>query len=303
MGIVAPAEISPDFLVGSIRKRKAELERVLHERETALQDAPAGTLRIAVKVEIHQYYHRVYSSDNLGVYLKRAQDSLASALAQKDYDCRLINELKAEIKALDRLLDEYRPDKIDSIYSSLHEYRKPLIRPARLPDDDYVRRWISVEYEKKEFEENAPDYYTAKSERVRSKSEILIADALGRHNIPYHYEYPIQIPGIGTIHPDFFCLNVRKRQVYIWEHNGMMSDPEYAENAINRIEKYAQAGYYPGENLILSFESSSHPLSSRTIERTINRYLRTIQKHPESEAHNPSVFKPSKRRISPKCHP
>lgn len=53
----------------------------------------------------------------------------------------------------------------------------------------------------------------------------------------------------------------------------MMSDPDYADHAIKKIEMYAQAGYYPGENLILSFETDSHPLISRLIECNINKYL------------------------------
>ena len=273
MGDVKQTDLRPDVLADNIKERKAEIARILHERENALSDAPVGTLRIAVKGKFLHFYHRVNTSDIKGTYLKRSQTPLAAALAQKDYDFRLIRELKAEIKVLDRILYDYRPERVDSIYSSLHEYRKPLIRPVRLPDEEFVRQWINVEYEKKAFEESAPEYFTAKGERVRSKSEILIADALSRHNVPYRYEYPIQIPGIGILHPDFICLNVRKRQAYVWEHNGMMSDPKYAENAINRIEKYAQAGYYPGENLILSFESSSHPLSSRAIGRDIKRYL------------------------------
>jgi hypothetical protein len=126
---------------------------------------------------------------------------------------------------------------------------------------------------KKAFEESVPDYFTVNGERVRSKSEILIADALSRCNIPYRYEYPTHIPGVGTVYPDFLCLNMQKRKEYAWEHNGMMSDANYADYAIKKIEIYALAGYYPGDNLILSFESSSHPLSSRIIEGNIIEYL------------------------------
>ena len=271
--VIEKTEISPDMLAKHIRTIKAEFEQVLIEKEQSLKNAPEGKIRFVKKGNSIQYHHKHDHSVPEGTYLKREQDSLAAALAQKDYDCRLIRELKAEIKVLDRALADYRPERIDAIYSSLHACRKPLIRPLRLPDEEFVRRWIKVEYEKKAFEKNAPEYYTAKGERVRSKSEILIADALSRHNVPYRYEYPIQIRGLGLIYPDFFCLNARKRQAYVWEHNGMMSDSGYADCATNKIEKYALSGYFPGENLILSFESSSHPLNSRAIARNINRYL------------------------------
>lgn len=273
MNNIAQTELAPDMLVEKMKERKAEIEQVLAERENALRNSPEGILRIVSKGKYLQYYRRKDSSDIEGTYIKRKHDSLAFALAQKDYDFRLIRKLKAEIKALDTMLDEYRPERIDDIYTSLHDFRKPMIRPAMLPDEDYIKRWMRVEYEKKAFDEDAPDHFTANGERVRSKSEILIADALSRHNIPYRYEYPIHIRGIGTVHPDFTCLNVRKRQTYLWEHCGMMSDPDYADHAINKIEKYEQAGYSPIENLILSFETFCHPLSSRIIECNINRNL------------------------------
>lgn len=266
-------ELRPDFLVNSIKQRIAELEQVLIEKETSLEQAPKGKLRFVKRGNSLQFYHKQDCTVAEGIYLKRAEDSLAAALAQKDYDCKLVSELKAEIKVLAEFLDDYRPERIVETFTSLHDYRRQLVRPAMLLEEDYVKRWMSVEYEKKEFEENAPDFFTTNGERVRSKSEILIADALNRYDVPYRYEYPIYIRGIGTVHPDFICLNVRTRKEYVWEHYGMMSDSEYVVYAINKIEKYTLDGYYLGINLILSFETSSHPLSSRIIEDHINHYL------------------------------
>ncbi len=245
----------------------------MKERETALRFSPKGKIRIALRKKSLQYYHIIDPIDTKGVYLKREQDSFAAALMQKDYDYKLIGELKAEIKALDKILDDYRPNRIDEIFTSLHDYRKPLTSSVMLNDQDYIKRWKSAEYEKKAFDENAPDFFTANGEHVRSKSEILIADALSRRNIPYRYEYPIHINGVGTVHPDFMCLNVRTRKTYLWEHSGMLSDPDYTNYAIKKFEKYTLAGYYPGANLILSFESSTCPLSSRVIECNINNFL------------------------------
>lgn len=271
--VLGKSELSPDTLVSKIRERKAEIERLITDKEKAIMGAPEGKLRFVGKGKAIQYYHKKDNYVADGVYLKRSQNSFAAALAQKDYDLKLISELKVEKRALDRILNGYRPERIDEIYVSLHVNNRLLIRPVKLLDEDYVKRWMKTEYEKKPFEENAPEFYTAKGERVRSKSEIIIADALSRSKIPYRYEYPISISGLGMVHPDFTCLNVRKRKEYIWEHNGMMSDSEYADYTINRIEKYTMAGFCLGDNLILSFETSLHPLNSRVIENYIQEYL------------------------------
>lgn len=273
MKSVAKTEITPDMLVQLVKSRKVELELILQEKEHLLRVAPEGSIRIILRKKSFQYYHRKESSDIEGIYLKREQDDIATALVQKDYDTKLIGELKKEINSLEIFLRNYRPERIADLYTTLHHFRRPLVHPAMLLDEDYVARWKSVEYPRKAFAENAPDFFTANGERVRSKSEIMIADALNRHNIPYRYEYPMHLAGTGVVHPDFTCLNVPERKEFLWEHNGMMSDTDYSENAIKRIGKYTLAGFHPGKNLILTFETSSCPLSSRIIDSNINCYF------------------------------
>ncbi|MEE3440399.1 MAG: hypothetical protein VZR07_10670, partial [Ruminococcus sp.] len=51
-------------------------------------------------------------------------------------------------------------------------------------------------------------FETQRGEIVRSKSEVIIADALYYANIPYHYEKPIKV-GDRVIYPDFTVLNVK----------------------------------------------------------------------------------------------
>jgi hypothetical protein len=53
----------------------------------------------------------------------------------------------------------------------------------------------------------------------------------------------------------------------------MMDDPSYADQTTNKIEKYCNAGYHRGYNLIATFETSKHPLHSRHIEQKIQRHF------------------------------
>ncbi len=273
MNETACPKLIRDEFIARLSARKIEIERILASLENALKNAPEGGLRIGRNRLCRQYYHRYLPSDKEGKYLKQAQLPLAKALAQKDYNAKLANVLRHELKTTNTFLESYHPERIDEIYLSLNENRKPLVTPIRLCDADYIKQWESVSYDKKGFDENAPEFYTAKGERVRSKSEIMIADTLNRLGIPYRYEYPIHIPGIGMIHVDFFCLNIRTRKELPWEHFGMMSDPTYADQTVNKLEKYINAGYFPGSKLIITFETSSRPLSSRVIILTIKEYL------------------------------
>ena len=151
--------------------------------------------------------------------------------------------------------------------------RQVLIKPVTVPDRQFIEEWKQESYQPKGFQEGSPEYYTGSGIRVRSKSEILIADTLDRYNVPFRYEYPLSIKGFGTIHPDFTVLNVRERKEYLWEHLGMMDDPDYSEKALCRIEQYESDGYFPGEQLIITHETATHPLNTKLINKLIKRYL------------------------------
>ena len=52
-----------------------------------------------------------------------------------------------------------------------------------------------------------------------------------------------------------------------------MDDPAYAQNAVRKILAYEENGIYPGESLILTFETEKNVLNTRIIERLVHRYL------------------------------
>jgi hypothetical protein len=62
---------------------------------------------------------------------------------------------------------------------------------------------------------------------VRSKSEIVIADALADSNVGFEYEQPFEGHD-GTIRlPDFTIEDAATGDRYLWEHLGMLSNPDY----------------------------------------------------------------------------
>lgn len=262
-----------DKLREIMEQKERELARVIELCERRIKAAPEGTLRIADRGGIRQYYHRTDPKDTKGKYIPQKQREIVIDLAQKDYDKKLVAELKKEIAVLQKAIENYHPENIEKIYEQLHKNRKELIQPIWVSNEEYVKAWNAVAYEKKGFAKETPEYYTAKGEHVRSKSEIIIADTLYRKGIPYRYEYPIRLNGMGMIYPDFYCLNVRTREEYIWEHFGMMDYENYVNKAMVRIEKYILNGYCFGKNLIATFESQEHPISTKVIEKNIEQYL------------------------------
>ncbi len=229
--------------------------------------------------------------------MPRSQEKLARALIQNDYDKKTILAIQAEIKELKDFLKAYKEKGSDTVYQKLPSTRREVVTPLTLDDQAYAAAWLKVEYRRKKIPEDAPQLFTDNNEQVRSKSEVIIANALKAAGVPYRYEFPLLVDknaadnmdtasaksgsknsdfydqDICQLHPDFYCLNLRTRKEFAWEHFGMMDDPDYAARATEKLELYAENDFFPGKNLIITMETSAKPLSSKILKSLIKTYL------------------------------
>lgn len=256
-----------------LEARGNQLQQLKKEKEKSLANAPEGSLRLCKHGNKTQYYHRNNPKDFNGVYIKEKDVGLARKLAQKDYDKKVLCSAEKELNAINKYLSSCPDKSVEQIYESLHEARQKIITPIMEPDEEYIRKWEEEKYQGKEFHEGIPELYTLKGERVRSKSELIIADILNKEGVPYRYEYPLYLRGVGRIYPDFTVLNIKKRKEAFWEHFGMMDDPAYVEKALKKIATYEQNGIFPGENLILTYETRMNPINQKVVRSLIEHYL------------------------------
>lgn len=163
--------------------------------------------------------------------------------------------------------------KIDSELPKLHTQRQLLVTPIEPIWEKELARWYDSEYHGKEFYEGTAEIVTEKGERVRSKSEKILADYFYRNNILYQYEKPLYLKGYGTVYPDFTFLSKKTRKEIYWEHEGMMDKTEYAKSAVKKIESYQRNGIHLGERLILTFETELTVLNSQIVEELVEKYL------------------------------
>ena len=240
-------------------------------REQELKKAPEGELRLAKHRDKYDFYRRLDTNDRAGTYIRSDNKKLAIDLAQKDYNLKVVKESTNELQAIEAYLKKSGKDYIE-IIESMHPERRALISPILADKETAAKKFTSVEYEPGVFADGFPKYYTAAKERVRSKSEIIIANTLREYGVPYLYECPLVIGGI-EFRPDFTCLNLRTRRIYIWEHLGMMDDIGYARENVDKVSRYEQAGYMPGKNYILTMETSKSPISTRVVRANIEQYL------------------------------
>ena len=245
-----------------------------------LNDAPDGHLRITYTRKSHvQYMHTEHGSPEkvrgkrCESFIRKDNSALVIRLAQKDYDERINKLVNRRIKKIDRLCSEYQDNEIEEIYNCLHPIRKSLIQPVEKTWGQQLDEWKNIPYVGKGFDPATPEIVSKKGERVRSKSEKIIADTLLGLGIEYKYECPLELRGYGTVYPDFTILRKRDCKEIYWEHDGRMDDPSYAEKAIRKINSYIENNYFPGNRLILSFETKGVVLNDRTIMSLINEHI------------------------------
>lgn len=279
-------ELSPNQLAPQIEKRLADLQKILATKRKSYEKAPQGRIRISQNGGHPEYYLITERGSLTGKYLPHSQETLARQLAQKDYDARLIMKLQKEIDTLQNYLNQTGDGRaISELYNSLCPARRALITPVTLTDEQYAASWQKVSWTSRPFSPDAPLLYTARGERVRSKSEVIIADTLFRYNIPYRYEFPITLKRINsddirrdfgssiTLHPDFLCLNTRTRSEFYWEHFGLMDDSDYSKNTAGKLRLYTENGILPGRNLIITMETQTEPPSIKALEKLIEEFL------------------------------
>lgn len=250
---------------------KERFESIRKSAEERLREAPEGTVYINKHGNGIQFYFRNGPKDKKGRYLPVAEKEKALVLVQKKYDHQITEAAEKQIIALNRFMKNYDPDCLKKIYEAVSDVRKDMIVPAEIPDELYAQQWQNTPFQPKKIGEDVPEHYSNKGERVRSKSEVMIADALAQAGVPYRYECPFTL-GTTIIHPDFTVLRKEDRKELFWEHLGRMDDAEYVITNLRRIRLYEQNGIMPGINLILTMETRQQPINLTVIKQMIRTY-------------------------------
>lgn len=256
-----------------LKKEEERLRAIKRIVDKRLENVPDGTLRITSTRKNRVQYMHCTDNDAKGKFIKQEDNELAYMLAQKSYDQKVKRLVDKRLKQIEKIAGEYEDSEITDLYDDLHSMRKTLVKPVETPWEQRLAEWKSVPCIGKEFAENVPVIYTKKGERVRSKSEKIIADIFYDLGIEYKYECPLKLKGYGTVYPDFTILRKRDGKEIYWEHDGRMDNPKYAEKAVRKINSYTANGYFLGYNLIVSFESSVEVLDDRIIKKMISKYI------------------------------
>lgn len=272
--------IKPSKLINDIGVRIETLKCVIEKATRNIPDLPDYKLYTAPGKTSNYFRYYLRKDDGSIIYLKKNKTKLKKEYATKKYNLELIKMAKRELCLLDRIYTSLQSDKHVNGDSILNASRKVGPSVTRITDvvietdDEYIRSWKKEEYKGLNFEEdNLTEYYTVLGERVRSKSEILIANALHSMGLIYKYEKPLYTNSGKSIYPDFTILDVKNRREIYWEHLGLIDDEDYLNHNLWKIDEYKKMGIYVGINLVISYESASRPLGTKEIDQLIKMYI------------------------------
>lgn len=186
--------LPPNTIKGQMECWLAQLTIALNQKQKQLnqnKEIPQGHLRIAQlsqKTQKPQYYHYTTPKDTKGKFIPRKETKLAVQLAQKDYDISIIKLLKKQISQTRQYLKNI--NSISACYTKLHPARQQFITPVTLTDKQYTEQWQNVSWQGRPFVQDEHYLLTNRNEKVRSKSEVLIANALAKHGPKQNLFWP-----------------------------------------------------------------------------------------------------------------
>lgn len=182
MGMERRKEKMMNGLKKMLLQEQYRLERILGKTKDRLKDVPEGSLRLSKTKKWVQYYCILPGQKKNGVYIPKAEEKLIYKLAQKGYDEKIVKLAEKRLAQIKRLTKDYEEEELEKIFLNEHKEKQKLIQPVEPTWEQRITEWISEDYKGKEFQEDMPVILTGKGERVRSKSEKILADYFYRNN-------------------------------------------------------------------------------------------------------------------------
>lgn len=213
------------------------------------------------------------------IYLGHDKTEQIKAFEEKNYYKKLKQTAEREIKSLEKVIKTIgKTDDVNEVFFKIPEAKRNLIKPFALQTiDNNLGNFcqmndIAKQKNNKKLKESS--FMTSDGVKVRSKSELIIAERFIANKIPYYYEPDIYFESIlKAMKPDFQVYNKRTGEVFYWEHFGMMDNPDYLKEFQFKMNIYADGGIFPGKQLIMTTESSGCSLSTQYVDLMIKEYL------------------------------
>ena len=225
-----------------------------------------GTLKLREKGNSKQIYMKLQGESKY-TYVSKTDDSnreKVNRLRQKSFIDTSRRILEADIALQEYFIENYIPYTTENICKHQpHAYRqdepKANFKQAdRQSQNPYKREQLI--------------HGTLAGIKVRSKGELLIADALTQIGVDYYYEKELRLTDEDgmqhTLYPDF-TIPLKNAEIFYWEHEGLYGDPEYRRRSNEKKKLYFANCIYVPKNLIVTMDGPDGSIDSEGILRVI----------------------------------
>ena len=254
------------------------LEKYLQSVNREISRAPAGRLTWArSKGKVVFFQETFENGARKRKSLNKSPDVLR-ALARKEFLQIEREAVLANIAALEKIKKQYQQLAPEIVIKQIRE-------PYRLLPEEYFLEplpaeeergladaWANAPFEQSGYMPEKKRHITSRGLRVRSKSELVIAETLYGLGAAFRYEEVVYI-GSRRFAPDFTIMREDGSIVY-WEHCGMPDNPSYMAAHREKLRNYEAAGIVPWRNLIVTYDEPDGTLNIEIIDSEIRNKIK-----------------------------
>ena len=232
---------------------------------------PEGDLCFRFQHGVHRPF--LYLNGKL-TYLNKDNKRLISRLLEKRINEKILKHIENNLKFLNKLTELYKG--IDYFLGDgvIKEIEAKIGKGFKVSDFLLPSKTSCVsKTQSADFRTQNKIYITPAGIKVRSRAELVIATFLEMKGIEYIYEQTLKLP-FRTVAPDFTIIRKSDGKKIIWEHFGMMDNPDYYEIRMELLTEFHEAGWLPYDNFIATFGERNSPIDMTTLETICETMLR-----------------------------
>lgn len=246
------------FFLTILENELKKQQLILHRAKMELKNVPRGFLRARKRKNKVTMYQVI---DSFEKNITESPETINALIRKKIYT---ISEktATANIAVLRKALAKFQPNSFEDIIKTLpkayYQANQFLCKTAKSTQNMLL---YSPETHK---------HTTTSGIFVRSKSEVIIANALTSYGITFSYEelFPGKTIDGKKAYPDFKIV-CSDGYIIIWEHWGLLSNIDYCTNQIGKLNLYQSQNYIINENLIVTMDDCNGGCNAQKIDEII----------------------------------
>ena len=243
-----------DTFQKQIQLELTKQQLLLEKQSQFLDAAPEGFLFARHRTRYDSYYHQRKIRD--GRQWKTVQinindnPDMQDLLLRKKLAEKSVRIYEHNLPLLQKINEQYRSTDYEDITGAFPWQYDQLLKARRVRE---MEEWSRAPYNRCPYYPEQLTHRTAYGDYVRSKGEVVIANALYAFGIPFHAEEAFRYGDnlSKVLYPDFKIL-LPDYSFLFWEHWGLLDKEKYRKDNVEKLYAYNESNLVLGRNLIIT---------------------------------------------------